>query len=386
MTIYDDGRSPEHWLLALDIASRDITLLDPTENARDTLCWMKANDFDIAFLKTDPISIAKRDDLRDCGESHRVGDYSKGLPERHVHAVDLSMNSAFHELAKKRWFVLVHDNKVEGILTREDLAKPAAGAFVIAHLITLERTLRRLFGSYTNRPISDEPPANDPGMPHDETNRGIAYLSELFNDLAMIDSFVEDSGYSKQNFKRIGSWAVTIRNQLAGTHRLTDVGSEDPSILERTLHIQKLMHDSMRMLEERPQIWSAYSDSIIVDRLNGEVYAGPGCVDLPIPAPAYVITAANPFEGFQSEQANEHRNQMLQKVLKRKAGQIIEVVGSSRCGNWKENSFLVSGVDQSEILDLARKYGQRAVFKLTKDKKIVVRADGEIKGETSRHV
>ncbi len=385
MTIYDYGRSPEYWLLALDIASREITLLDPTDSAADTLCWMNANDFDVAVLQTAPVSVVERQDLRGCNESDQVSQYAQPLPASHVHAADLSLNDAFRELNRKCWFVLVHDNQIHGILTRDDLAKPAAGAFVLAHLITLERTLRRLYGSYTNRPIADEPPASDPGIPRDVANAEIAYLSDLFNQVLRIDLLVEDLGYSKSRFKRIGNWTVTLRNHLAHSRRLTYDGPKDPSTLARFFHIQDLMHNSTRMLEERSQIWSAFSDSIIVDRSNGLVYAGPQCVDLPLPTPAYVITAANPFEEFQSDQANERRNQMLRKVLARKTDRIVEVIGSSRCGNWQENSFLVSDVEYSEILDLARRYGQRAVFKLTHDQKIVVRADGVVKSETSRY-
>ena len=76
---------------------------------------------------------------------------------------------------------------------------------------------------------------------------------------------------------------------------------------------------------------------------------------------------------------------MLLKVLKSRTDQIIDVTGGSRCGNWKENSFLVSGVPERVILDLAEQYGQRAVFKLTNEKKIVVSIDGQAKIERSRH-
>jgi hypothetical protein len=385
MTIYDQGRSPEHWLLALDIASCKISMLDPSESAIDALCWMNANDFDVAFVQTDPVSIVQRSELQSGGEVDRVGDYAKALPQDHICDVGISMNSAFHELNKRSWLALVQDGEIQGVLTCDDLAKPAAKAFVLAHLITLERALRRLCGSYSNRPIPDEPAVNEHGHCHELPVEPISDLSTLLNKAANIDLLVEELGYSKEDFRRISGWAVTLGSHLTDSRRMTDDAPGEPSILQRFILIQKLMHDALRLIDQRPQIWRAFTDSIIYNSDNGDRYAGPGSVDIPIPMPSYVITAANPFEQHESDRVNDHRNQMLRKVLEKRATYVIEVIGSSRCGNWKEKSFLVSGVPKSEILNLAKQYGQRAIFKLTADQKLVLSTDGQTKGRVSRH-
>ena len=77
---------------------------------------------------------------------------------------------------------------------------------------------------------------------------------------------------------------------------------------------------------------------------------------------------------------------MLLEVLERKTGEIVEVVGRSPCGNWKEESFLVGDLAEDVVLNLAKRYGQRGVFKLTDELKIVVTSDGEVRSETSRHI
>lgn len=202
MTIYDYGRSPEHWLLALDIASREIKFIDPTESAMDVLCWMSANEFDVAFLQTAPVTIVEIDELHTCGEEDQVGKYLKDLPADRVFTADISMNESFRELVKRPWLVLSQGSNIEGIVTRDDLAKPAASAFVLAHLITLERTLRRLYGTYTNRPISDEPPEDMPGQSQEVRDERIKYLADLFNKVVRVDLLVEELGYTKKSTLR----------------------------------------------------------------------------------------------------------------------------------------------------------------------------------------
>lgn len=45
---------------------------------------------------------------------------------------------------------------------------------------------------------------------------------------------------------------------------------------------------------------------------------------------------------------------------------------------------MVSGIAEATVLDLAKRFGQRAVFKLTDKEKLVVSTDGEIRFHTSR--
>jgi len=75
-TIYDYGRSPEHWLLALDMASQGINYLDRSETACDVFCWMEAYEFDIAFLNASTPTIVYRNDLKLADESDSLSKFA----------------------------------------------------------------------------------------------------------------------------------------------------------------------------------------------------------------------------------------------------------------------------------------------------------------------
>lgn len=384
MTIYDYGRSPKYWMLAMDIASHEVKRCEPTELAVDVRCWMDANDFDVIFVANNVTSIVHRERLIDCSEKATVAEFVEDFPEERRQSVDMSLNDAFRELERRKWFALFDGGKLEGLVTRDDLAKPAAGAFVMAHLITMERILRRLLGTYTNQSVRDEPPSLD--NPDEETYDGkIIYFSQVINEVAKVKPLLDELEYRKSDYNRVGSWAIEFRKNMAHSRRLDSDKTSMPSALERFFAVQELMFRALHIVEERPQIWRAIEDAVIVDSKSAAFYTGPNAVDLPCESPCYVITAANPFEQRMKDQVNAHRNKMLYQVLERRSNQIAEVVGRSPCGKWKEESFLVSGVTESSILGLAMQFGQRAVFKLTGEEKLVVATNGEVKSQTSRH-
>ncbi len=148
--------------------------------------------------------------------------------------------------------------------------------------------------------------------------------------------------------------------------------------------MQKRRQDDGPSQQDAAELWQAYLDSIIVDARDGTVYAGPDAVALPLPPPCYVITAANPREGKLSDAENDRRNQTLEKVLQLRFESVVPVIGRSRSGHWQEVSFLVSTPDRTEILQLAERHHQRAVFELDADTKRVVAVDGTIQGTMDR--
>lgn len=384
MAVYDYGRSPEHWLKAIDIASSKLTQLDPKDSSLDVFCWMSANDFDVVFLKTDPVTLVERSSLEHCREPEPIIQYSSPLHETRVFPAGLSMNQAFQELANHHWIVLSEGKRILGIVTHDDLAKPAASAFILGHLIAIERVLRRMYGTYVNQPVPDEPPSIEQGDQKGDEDV-VAYLADLINRIKKSPSLLKELGYSRTGFERVGGWLVTLRNQLAHSRGLRIDDRKKKNWLERFFEIQKLKSSALRVLEDRDQIWQAIADSVITDSQTGVFYAGPSAVGLPLTTPAYVVTAANPFEEYQSEETNEHRNKMLLSVLQRNVKNVVSVVGGSRCGNWRENSFMINGVSEEWALELAQQYGQRAIFKLTDSQKVVLATTGEVKSQSSRH-
>ncbi|QDV11479.1 hypothetical protein CA51_13430 [Rosistilla oblonga] len=377
MTVYDYGRSPEHWLLAIDIASRGVHYADPADSALEQFYWMKANDFDVAFVKGIMApSIVFREHLATASEKSILADFMEPLPDEHCFPDTLSLNDAFLRLATTTWLVLTRSNQCIGVVTREDLAKPAASAFAFAHLIALERVLRRLVGTYTNHPISDEPQAADGANVASEVSGDshvtLHQLSQVVNRVFRIPKLLEELGYSKREFRKVGSWAVRFRNHIAHSRRLNHDDPQQPISLTRFIAVQDLMMRAIELVENRNQVWLAFSDSVILDQTSKTMVAGPDATGLPFPEPCFVITAWNPFEQSLDDATNRLRNAMLLESLKMRTEQIRKVVGQSRCESWKEESFLVAGMDQQSVVDLASTFGQRAIFRLDREQKLVI--------------
>jgi transcriptional regulator with XRE-family HTH domain len=76
----------------------------------------------------------------------------------------------------------------------------------------------------------------------------------------------------------------------------------------------------------------------------------------------HVITAFNPRSRLLRRGENEERNRLLRADLDRAGLSYVEAVGRSPDSSWSEDSFAVIDADAGEILDLARRYEQSAIY------------------------
>jgi transcriptional regulator with XRE-family HTH domain len=76
----------------------------------------------------------------------------------------------------------------------------------------------------------------------------------------------------------------------------------------------------------------------------------------------HIITAFNPRSRLLRRSENEERNRLLRADLDRAGLRCVEAVGRSPDSSWSEESFAVMDADPEQILDLARRYQQNAVF------------------------
>ena len=78
-----------------------------------------------------------------------------------------------------------------------------------------------------------------------------------------------------------------------------------------------------------------------------------------------------------STQENERRHLGLRDILESRELKFEEVFGESPKGKWSEASFAIEGMKEKDACELAKKFGQRAVFELTQDEIKVISVDGE---------
>ncbi|TWU37608.1 hypothetical protein Q31b_43960 [Novipirellula aureliae] len=371
MTVYDNGRSPHLWMKALDIASRGVYLAEPCKSALEQFYWMTALDFDISFVKSSPAAlIVHRDQLANANRDSTLADWTRPLPNKHCFPADLSLSDAFSHLEVLPWLLLTRDDKIEGIITRDDLEKPAGMAFVHAHLVNLERLLRQLVGTYTNHPISD--------------GREMGDAARVYGEVVRIPELLAELGWSEQDFRAIGAWVMDNRTRFSNAEHPLHENSRRSFSLPRFLAAKTLMLRAIEIIEKRDQVWSAFSHSLILDSRSRTIYAGPDAVNLPFKTPCFVITAYNPQEQVLDPSTNRRRNDMLLKSLELQTDKVRHVVSQSRCERWKEESFLVAEIEERVILAFASKYGQRAVYRLDDHELFVVDAKGVVRAKRSR--
>ncbi|MFN9062688.1 MAG: CBS domain-containing protein, partial [Pseudanabaena sp.] len=110
---------------------------------------MKANDFNIVPVKKD----GKKSffiDRENLSEGDTIVNCMKPIDPSKFVGKDTSIKDALKELSERGWFFVGTGNDLQGIVTLEDLGKPAVSFYLLSHLLMLESGLRRLLGSYTN--------------------------------------------------------------------------------------------------------------------------------------------------------------------------------------------------------------------------------------------
>lgn len=95
---------------------------------------------------------------------------------------------------------------------------------------------------------------------------------------------------------------------------------------------------------------------------------GPGRLPDGLPPAArhlHIITACNPRSRLLSDEENATRNAALAQELRARGHEVLSADGSAPDGSWQEPGFAVVDADPGEILALARRFEQLAVFELT---------------------
>jgi len=86
----------------------------------------------------------------------------------------------------------------------------------------------------------------------------------------------------------------------------------------------------------------------------------------------YMITAANPFSRQLSEIENDNRNQLLFDLLSPSHPEILSGLGRNPDGSWVERGWVVRSNNQSEMVTVAQKFEQNAIFKFSSRGKEVI--------------
>ena len=120
-------------------------------------------------------------------------------------------------------------------------------------------------------------------------------------------------------------------------------------------------------MRDRSELNEEYQKTILTLLING--------IEVPLENTVFtghIITAWNPYSVQQREEMNKDANDQLLRVLLRFTNSIIEAVGQNKDGTWIEKGFAIDNLEDQAAIEIGRKFGQNAIFKVVNGKSQVV--------------
>ena len=77
----------------------------------------------------------------------------------------------------------------------------------------------------------------------------------------------------------------------------------------------------------------------------------------------YMITAANPFSNELTSDENDVLNEKLKEELLHRNLEFLPGIGRDSKSAWSEKGWVVRGLTESELIAMAQKYDQNAIFR-----------------------
>lgn len=348
--------------------------------ASEVRAWMDVNDFDVApILGKEQPMVVLRAELAGVADDQPLAESARLVLHEQLVSSATPLPVALDVLRLHGWFLVCDHSEITGIVTQSDLGRPAISIYIFARMISLEHGLRRLLGSYSSNPITDEPPNNPEAV-------GPKYLKDVLKAIREIPELVESLGFaSRKAFDRGTNFLVDLRNHLAHGRSILAQAEDVQDAVDRIEKLEGLVAKISSLLDERKQVWSAFESTNIVQKINADViWAGPAATSLPLPPPIHIITAYNPFEKVLSFEENQQRQEALRRLLELRSVQFVSVCGISPDGQWSEPSFAIHGFTRSDACALARYIGQRAIFELDDEFLYVIGNDEKMRAKRSR--
>lgn len=153
-------------VLAADIfqakhfCARDFVQLDPACSVAHAGLLMQLHDQEqMPIQGTNGQAIVLRQDLDAVEPGREIGDLAVNTPSRHCIKANTSLRDVVIMFGEHDWLLVLANGDLLGVLSRRDLGSPVVSAYLLSVILGIERGLRRLYGSYTGKPIPDEPMA-----------------------------------------------------------------------------------------------------------------------------------------------------------------------------------------------------------------------------------
>jgi hypothetical protein len=387
----------ERAITVADLATTELWYVEPEWSAEQTADRLRARSFDAAPLRGDPIRRYVTLAAAETGEGSALK-LSRAIDVELVVSGALPLTDAVAALTHQPFlFVLVRD-RVSGMVTRADLQRLPVSMVALGLIIAAEAALDVLIARFTNMEwlslLTPKRQERIQGVFDDRRKRNAEItllqclnLDDRVTIASKLDRLRLELGHSsRKSFEKWTKPIKALRDTLAHGGGLLDAAPDPVAAADLFQSAREFAERTWRVLEESEQMWEVFlQTSIALDGPAGRVVlAGEDAVaDLPMPPPLHVLTGWNPGARSRSVAENERLNQRLWERLQA-AGTVTETA-LGWLGSWSEPSFVVSGLPIAGAVELAREFGQVAIFEITQSElRVIDCANGQGRGQRAR--
>ena len=298
------------------------------------------------------------------------------------------LGTALDRLRDQPVLFVRHRTHTIGVLAVADLEQPAVSLLVLGMITATEAALDELIERASSRrwlELLDEEDRQQVNDIYEDRRRHDADFSLVRCldlpkrvDLSLKLELTQQLGFrSKTAFKRWKETVVTVRNHLAHGSTVLSALPDPAQALDTIAEVRRFATRSWDLVGDEASKVKAFTKANISLMTDPSAQlVGPHAVDsLPVAAPAFVITAANPGGLTNDPVSNMRRTNELQSALEEQNTPFIPVEAGE--GDWRERSLLLSATDISPdtVFELAARYGQHSVFRLDDSNVEIVRVN-----------
>ena len=128
--------------------------------------------------------------------------------------------------------------------------------------------------------------------------------------------------------------------------------------------------------------WLGYLDATVAVEIVGTMIdlTGPAAADWPFEGQVFALTAWDPAGETRTREDNDSQNQSLRLALVEAGARIWNAAGYAgpiEDSAFLDEGFVVSGLAETQTLELARSFGQEAIYEIDSESLTVIATDSQ---------
>jgi hypothetical protein len=268
-------RIVEESLTVRHLAALDLKMADPEWTARRAYDWMRENTFDAAPLdESEPYRVIIADELEP--DDLPVLEQARLIDSTMLVSADLSLADGITRLASRPFYFILHRDKLNGIVTRADLQRPAVAMVLFSMILASESAInvviqQRLGQSWIGH-LSEKEREGVGKVFQDRlrhnteiTQLECVMLPQRLDLLAASPGAAADLGFSGKAFKRWKEKLNGLRDPLAHGGGLLDAEPDPLEAIELFGKVRAFA-DGLWNLADQTGIAKVHSQSFPIPR------------------------------------------------------------------------------------------------------------------------